>query len=373
MKILRWSLPICRVSGIRIQVHFTFGLLLAWIALMGYHEAQWAGAGWAMVLLASIFTCVALHELGHSLVAQRLGVGVRDITLLPIGGVASLRDLPEHPHQELAITIAGPLVNVAIFLALFLGGYFAPWDIPIPLPYLDRMPRGLLEIWGALIYINAMMVLFNLIPAFPMDGGRILRALLVPWLGYVRSTHAAVAVAKVIAVLFLLAGFTPALLFLYGLAPPVWLGIIGVVIFFLARSEQQTVWLRFVLRSAAAEDIMNRDFLAVSPGDGLNKCLQQAIRSGQEDFPVLYDGELVGLLQRDALARALRKEGDNSVVGEAMVTQFPSLSPRASLDEVYARMLDGNWLGLPVRDDGQLVGWLSREHVNRYLDSRLHR
>ena len=374
MKMVKWSLLICRVAGIRIQIHVTFGLLLVWFWLGGYQDARWNGVVWATIFLAAIFLCVVLHELGHSLVAQRFGITVRDITLLPIGGVASLSSIPEKPQQELAITVAGPLVNVVIFSLLYLVGTYVPMEIPFSWfgSQLTHFPLDIAELWAVMLYVNLVMVVFNLLPAFPMDGGRILRASLVHWLGYVRATNVAATCGQIIASLFLFGSFS---LLLAGENSFIWLGVIGAVIFIAAGSERRMVTIRHALRDATVADAMSRDFGSLAPADTIGHCLEKSIRGGQEDFPVLDEGELIGLLDRDTLRAALRETGPDTPVGKVMRRRFPALTPEASLMDVHTTMFSADWKSLPVRSNGALVGWLSRENIGRFfaVQEVLHR
>jgi Zn-dependent protease len=180
-----------RIRGIQLQLHFTFFLLIAFIAQDGWTEGRWAGLLWSVATVLAFFACVVLHELGHSLTALRFGIGVRRILLMPIGGMAEFDDIPRQPLREILMTIAGPAVNFAIVGALWFvplgteNGVIPPYSLP-----------GLLE---QVFVANLVMGCFNLLPAFPMDGGRILRALLATRLPYLRATWWAAAVGKVLA------------------------------------------------------------------------------------------------------------------------------------------------------------------------------
>ena len=192
---LGWSINLFRVRGIQLSLHVTFLLLLAYWAYQGYHDGGLAGAFWSTALILAIFTCVVLHELGHSLTARRFGVGVRRILLMPIGGMAEFDSIPRQPSRELLITIAGPAVNFALAAVLWLVV-----DRSSGLPD-NALPASLGELGWCLFYWNIYMGLFNLAPVFPMDGGRILRAFLAIKLPYVRATFWAVTIGKVLAVI----------------------------------------------------------------------------------------------------------------------------------------------------------------------------
>jgi Zn-dependent protease len=196
---MRWSYRVGRIAGIPVQIHVTFLLLVVWIAISrGLLDGRLAAALTAVALLLLIFTCVVLHELGHALAARRFGISTRDITLLPIGGIARLERMPEQPSQEVAVALAGPAVNVVIAAVL--------WVVSRGLnhPFLDAVTHGnLLE---SLLAVNVLMILFNMIPAFPMDGGRVLRALIAMRLPYERATRIASGIGQFVALVFGAAG-----------------------------------------------------------------------------------------------------------------------------------------------------------------------
>jgi stage IV sporulation protein FB len=293
--------------------------------------------------------------------AQHFGIQVEDITLLPIGGVASLRSIPEDPKQELLITIAGPLVNVVIFSLLYIVGYYVP--IEIPLGTIQALPKSGAELWGAMLYVNAMMVLFNLIPAFPLDGGRLLRASLVRGLGYVRATHWAVWVGQIIGGMFLVVSLWQ---MLQGDPSSFWRGVIALVIIFGGRTEQRMVWIRHSLRTNTVQEVMSVVFEKIAPTDSLEVCRERMTRTGQMDFPVFEEGKLVGLIGREILKQALQKKLTTTGVGSLMIRVFPVLRAEARLSDAYEVIQDG-WTALPVGQDGEIVGWLSREHFERWL------
>ena len=354
---MRWSISLGRVFGIALRVHVTFLLLLGWAAYAGYAEHGSEGMWWALLMIVSIFVCVGLHELGHSVVAQRLGVQVRSITFLPIGGVAGMRSIPENPRHELAITVAGPLVNVVIALLLTLVPMGLKWPRADDFwPYFP--PRDLASFLESLLRANLLMVIFNLIPAFPMDGGRILRALLAMKLRYVRATAIAVTVGQAIAVLF----------FVYGLyrGSPM-LPIIGFFIFWGAETEERMVRMRALLRDMEVDDVMNRNFVAVSPQDTIAQCLEKIYQTGQEDYPVLDNGKLVGLLTRRDILQAVHEHGTAVAVVERMRHDFKTISPRASLTKAHEELLASGHTTFPVMDDGQLVGLLGHDNISRYF------
>jgi len=350
---MRWSITIGRVFGITLRLHVTFLLLLAFIGYAGFAEAGAAGALWATTLFCSIFACIVLHELGHSVVAQCLGVEVKSITLLPIGGVAALRHIPENPWHEIAITVAGPMVNAAIALVLL-----PVTGLPSHLLYLN-MPQSMGGLLDALVKANLVLFAFNFIPAFPMDGGRLLRAVLALAMSYRRATFVAATVGQGLAILFVLVGLTH---------PEYWLWtLIGVFIFIGAEGEEKMVRARSLLREVEVEDVMAHEFTVLSPGDAVARGLERIYQTGQDDFPVVEGDRLFGVATRQAMLEAVNKIGPDARLTEVMDTGVPSISPRANLSQVYEAMLTDGHTGLPVVQDGRLVGWLGLDNISRYL------
>src|SRR5208337_2564787 len=286
-----WSWRIGRIAGIDVYVHPTFLLLVAWVAMTHFlAHGDWTEALSGVIFILALFGIVVLHELGHALTARHYGIRTRDITLLPIGGVARLERMPEDPWQELVVALAGPAVNVVlaagIYFALALGRGVESLDESV------RVGGGLLD---QLFWVNVSLVAFNVLPAFPMDGGRVLRALLAMRLDYVRATQVAASIGQGMAVLFAFLGlfFNPFLIFI-GLF--VWLG---------AAQEARMVQMRSALAGIPVRRAMITEFRTLRPDDTLDQAVEH-IRSGfQQDFPVVEDGRLVGVLTRSDLTTAL--------------------------------------------------------------------
>ena len=348
---MRWSIPIGRVFGITLRLHVTFLMFLALIAYGGFADEGINGAGWAVAMFSSIFACIALHELGHSVVAQQLGVQVKSITLLPIGGIAALRSIPENPWHEIAITVAGPMVNAAIACALlpFTG---------LPSHFLAvEMPHDLHGFLLSLAQANITLFLFNFIPAFPMDGGRLLRAVLALVLPYRRATTIAAMVGQGLAILFILVG----------LKISFWLVIIGVFIFMAAEGEDRIVRMRSVLHDLDVEDVMSREFAVLSPADPVTRGIELIYQTGQDNFPVMQEGQLLGIATRPALVEAMNTQGATVLVGQIMNPHAAVVSPREKLVRVYEEIINGANTSVVVVDDGRLVGILSPDNISRYL------
>ena len=358
---MKWSLTIAKVFGIRIRVHFTFLLLLLWVVLGERSEAGWVAAAWSAMFIVATFTCVALHELGHSVVAQRFGVKVSSITLLPIGGVAALRSIPQKPAHEMAITVAGPLVNVVIFAVLYAVAVGVPFEVPYfpGLMLVPGLPTNWAELIGVMLLVNKWMIAFNLIPAYPMDGGRMFRASLACWLPYPRATAIAATLGRAISIGFVLYGlFHPELILLC---------VIGVIIFFAAGAEEKTVRVHSALQDVGVGTIMTPVFATVGPDDAASDCMPWLFQRGQDDFPVMVDGHLVGLLTREAVLEAARQAGGAARAADLMTKDFPCTRPDAPVSAVHDAMLAAGQHTVPVMEDGRLVGLLTLDNISRYF------
>jgi Zn-dependent protease/predicted transcriptional regulator len=349
---MRWSLPVGRVFGISLRLHVTFLMLLAWVGFEAFGVGGLAAAKWELLRVGLIFVCIALHELGHSVVAQQLGVQVKSITLLPIGGVASLRSLPENPWHEIAITIAGPMVNAAIAAVLLpIAGFPALAD-------LARIPHDLGGLLRALVGANIILFVFNFIPAFPMDGGRLLRAVLALVLPYVRATAIAAFVGQGLAIVFVLAG----------LKTGQWLlMIIGVFIFLGAEGEEKMVKMRSLLRDLDVEDVMTREFAALAPTDSVARGLEMVYQTGQDNFPVMDGDRLLGMVSRQDLLAAVNRHGMHTAVANVMEVNVPAVPPLAKVSRVQDELFPEGWGSLPVMQDGRLIGLLSPDNITRYI------
>jgi Zn-dependent protease/CBS domain-containing protein len=360
--IVRWSWRIARVAGIGIYVHATFLILPVWVGVDGYRRGGTAGALDAVLFILAVFATVVLHELGHALTARRYGIHTRDITLLPIGGVARLERMPREPKQEFLIAIAGPAVNVVIATILFLvlsatGGVseaFAAANAPDGEFVFSSFAAGLLR-------VNILLVLFNLIPAFPMDGGRVLRAILAWRTGdFPRATETAARVGRFFALLLGLAGLFifPENPFLVFIALFVWLG---------AAAEANAVRQTATLEGVNAERVMVTDVRTLSPNDPLSHAIELTLAGFQQDFPVLENGTVVGVLTRGDLLRALSERGASTPVATAMHREFQVATVDEPVEEALGRLKACNCQAVPVVRGQQLVGVLTLDNVGEYV------
>jgi Zn-dependent protease len=350
---MKGSWQLGHVAGIRLQMHWTFLILIVWVVV----EHATAGAGPGQIaagvgLVLVVFGCVILHELGHALTARRFGIATKDITLLPIGGVARLERMPERPREELLVAIAGPAVNVAIagllYVALAVTGGLRP------IGELVRVGGSFLP---QLLWVNVFLVAFNLLPAFPMDGGRVLRAVLAFRLPYRKATRIAAVAGQVMAVLF---GF-------WGLmAPNPFLLFIALFVFLGARTEAQQVELKLAIAGLTVRDAMMTRFTALPDTATLGAAAAVLLAGAQQDFPVVADGRLLGVLSRSELVARLRERGREAPIRDLLAECRAALEEEP-LEDALARMRETRCTTLPVVRDGIVVGLLTPENVTELM------
>jgi Zn-dependent protease/CBS domain-containing protein len=357
-----WSWRVLRFKGIDVKVHVTFVFILIWAA---YYWSETSGRGlrgaiFGVVATLLLFACVTLHEFGHSLVAMRYGAKVRDITLLPIGGMARMEDIPEEPRKELAVSLAGPVVNLVIAAVLIIIGAILNTQAIISLPHLtDALQRA--EWSGMFVYLamaNLLLGIFNLIPAFPMDGGRVLRALLAMRLGFNRATFVAARVGQALALVFGLVAFVIGDWVLILIAIFVWLGASG---------EQQHTDQRGVLGQVTVGQVMTRNPLILAASDPIARAVELTMSSSQTEFPVIEPatGHLAGILTSDRLFRTLQAHPEGTVrVTAAHLGRPVAVAPEESLAKAQEVMAaDGAKAIGVVTANGELVGMLTDRDV----------
>lgn len=350
---MKWSWKLGEVAGIGVYMHATFLLLIGWVALSHWLEGRTLAAVLAGVgFILALFACVVLHEFGHALTAKKYGIKTRDITLLPIGGVARLERMPDKPIQELWVALAGPAVNVVIAAALWV------WlDFTAALEPLERLSVAGGSFLERLMLVNVFLVLFNMIPAFPMDGGRVLRALLAMRMEYTRATQAAASVGQGLAFLMGFVGlFTnPFLLFI---AFFVWIG---------AAQEASLVQMKSALGGIPVSRAMLTDFRTLSPRDSLARAVELILAGSQQDFPVMGNGHVAGVLTRGDLLTALPSRGQGALVADVMRREFRVVDSFEMLEPVFARLQECECHTLPVTHGGRLVGLVTMDNVGEFL------
>jgi Zn-dependent protease len=355
-----WAIRIANVSGIPIRLHFTFLLLVIWFALSNIGISR----SWMVLSLLGLFFCIVLHELGHSLVAQHFGYRVRDITLYPIGGVAAIEGSPR-PLHELYIALAGPAVNVAIAILLYAGLTLAKAWPPLP-PDRDQAVAALLgHPLTFLYYSNIFVFLFNMIPAFPMDGGRVLRAMLGLSIGKARATRIAASVGQILAVLMAVYG-----LGFFNSSLNLGLVIIALFVFFGAGQERDVEQARVVVDDAPVSAAMVRDFQTLAVGDTLERAASMLLATSQQDFPVVVGegGDVAGVLSRGQLLRGLAEHGPSAYVAGTMTRDVLFALPGDSLEEFMLRPDGVQRAPVLVRDEsGALLGMLTMDNLMEFL------
>ena len=351
------SFQIGRIAGIRILIHWTFLLLLGFIVFTEMRKGSDTTAIVANVgFVLALFLCVMLHELGHSLAAKRYGIATKHITLLPIGGVASLERIPEDPMQELWVALAGPLVNVLIALMLlpfvgFTGSFFA------------ENAGNLTTVQGflySLFRVNVFLVLFNAIPAFPMDGGRILRALLAMQLGRIRATGIASALGRIIAIGFVF----------FGLFTNPFLVLIGIFVYFGAQTENVVVQQLDLLKNYTVRDAMMTNFVTLTPTDTVKDAADKLLAGSDQDLIVIDNDQAIGVMTRLLIIDSLRGNGRTTSVVDVMNRDFATVQISDRLTDVYVNAQQKPAAFYPVLEKSQFRGVIDLANINEFVAIR---
>ena len=350
---MRWSLKIARIAGTDVRIHITFLLFLAWIGFSYYQVGGAAAAVPGVLFIVALFGCVLLHEFGHALAARAFGIPTPDITLLPIGGVARLQRMPDKPWQELIVAVAGPLVNVVIAGILLLLGSSAG------VAQLERVQHPSVEMLGKLASVNVMLVLFNLIPAFPMDGGRVLRSLLAMTLPYGRATQIAAWIGQALAFVF---GFI-------GLFTNPMLVFIAFFIFLGAQQESAMAQMKDLSLNLRVAEAMVTHLVKLPPDATLEDAVEALLRTSQHEFPIVdVDERVLGVLTRDALIAALKRDGPATLVAKVMQRDLPVVQADEPFDKAFHLMQQSAFPALPVVDRfGRLRGLITPENIGELM------
>jgi stage IV sporulation protein FB len=340
---MAWSFPIARIAGTVVKVHVTFLLLLAVFLV--------AGGVAAVMMILAIFACVVAHEFGHVAMARRFGVRTPDVILLPIGGLARLERMPEEPRQELLIALAGPavtLVLAAIFYAVLRAGGATP-------PLLPSLSVAGGSVLADLYRINVLLLLFNLIPAFPMDGGRVLRAILAARQGLARATRIAASVGQLLAFALGFAALMTGNMLLLLIAFFVFLG---------AGAEAAAVETRAAGLGLTVREMMVTDFRTLPAWATLRDAAELLVASDQREFPVVDNtGSVEGILTRDDLVKGLSQKGADALARSALQAPSPPVSAGLSFEVALATMQSSGRSALPVIENGRLIGLLTKDNI----------
>ncbi len=352
---MSWSIPIVRVFGSEIRIHLTFLILLAWIGIAFYQMGGMTAALDGVLFVSAVFACVVLHELGHAIAARRYGIKTPDITLLPIGGLARLERIPENPRQEIVIALAGPLVNVVIaaVLLVFLGGQLDP-------EALSRNDLSLNGFLQRLAAVNIILVLFNMIPAFPMDGGRVLRALLALSMPRAKATRIAASIGQGLA-------------FLFGFLGLIWanpiLVFVAIFVYLAASAEAGATDLMDAAKRIIVDRAMVSQFEALGPTATVDEAADALLRTTQREFPIIDGGDkLRGMLTRERMIAALRDSGPKTPVLEAMEGDIPAVRSGTRLDRALRDMQTRKTGFVAIVDtEGRFKGYISQENLSELM------
>jgi Zn-dependent protease/CBS domain-containing protein len=351
---MRWSFSIGTIAGTAVRIHVTFVLFLAWI-FFGSYVAGGPNEAWSgLAFMLLLFACVVAHEFGHIFTARAFGVMTPDVTLLPIGGVARLERIPEQPHEEFLIAIAGPAVNVVIAF-----GLVALAGAHLDTRALGAVESGQISMVDRLAAVNLFLAVFNMIPAFPMDGGRVLRAVLASRMGYTRATEIAATIGQGVAFVLGFVGllWNPLLIF------------IAIFVYLAAASEAHLVAMRAMSHGIPVTNAMMTQFVRLSPQAHVDEAVQTLLRTSQSEFPVVDAADKpVGLLGRADLIRAIKERGPDARVAEVMAGTVPTVSHRSRLEDAFRILQEKSAPAVAVVDAaGRLIGLVTSETVGEML------
>ncbi len=346
------SLRIARVFGIDIEIHLTFFLLLAFFFVaMGFN---------GLALIIGVFFFVTLHELCHSLAASYFGIKVKRITLLPIGGIASMSEAPSKPYQELVISLAGPLSNLVIVVVFYYPLYLLLGPTQLMYPLLVMLGQtsyaGQFNVIAHIYWINLVLAVFNIIPAFPMDGGRVLRSLLTYRMGYREATNVAVRLGHIFALLFGYIGIVHGQIFLL---------LVAVFIYMAASNEGMQVDVQETIRKYSVRDILAKDFAFVRAETPLSAMLELMLHAHQEDYPVMDGDNIIGFITKREILKGIHERGKTALAGEIMRLDIPAADISADLYQVQTMMQKHATPALPVKSGRRIVGIVTIDDISK--------
>ena len=348
---MKWSFQIGKVFGIPIRVHITFFLLLIFIGFYGSRLEGARSGAFGILSVILVFLCVVIHELSHSLVAQRYGVKVKDIVLLPIGGVSEMEEIPQKPKEEISVALAGPVISIALALIFYLAFVFFT-------PGMGHLKISIFQgnLLLNLFFINLILALFNLLPAFPMDGGRVLRGLLGLKMDLLKATRIAVGIGELFAIF----------LFFFGLFFNPWLALIAIFIYLGAEGEKKATELKVAIADVPVKVAMLTEVEAITPDVTLGTVLEKICHGLQQDFPIIEGNKVLGILSREKIFSALHNHSKDTRVREIMSQEFLSTSEDTPLSEAFKKMNSEKISVLPVLQGGILKGLISLEQIGKY-------
>jgi Zn-dependent protease/CBS domain-containing protein len=352
-----WSIYLGRFFDIEVYIHWTFWILIAWIFLVYWQIGQDMSQGlWGVLFVLALFICVILHEFGHALTAKGFGISAKDITLYPIGGIARFEQLAENPGQELVIGLAGPAVNLVIALILWLYLSFSG-QIPDMAAVSGGLNVAQLPFLWSLLIANLILAVFNLIPAFPMDGGRVFRSLLSFFTDRVKATQIAAAVGQALAIFFVFIGF------FYNF----WLVFIGLFIFLGASSEAAFEQTKSALKNLKVKDALIKRFTVIKPDDNLGLAADALLNSQETEFVVLDAEKPVGLITRNEIIKGLSEQGRAALVSDFMNQDFLTVDSEMKLEDFFRDVMGKGQTVALVLDGERLRGLIDSENVQEKI------
>jgi Zn-dependent protease/CBS domain-containing protein len=352
---MKWSLSLGRIAGIKVFIHWTFLILIGWIVIQSARQGQTSTQIlWTLAFLTAIFVCVFLHEMGHSLTAQKYKINTRDITLLPIGGLARFENLPEDPKQELLVALAGPAVNLVIAGLIFLGLNTTGLIDPEVIELTEVNGNNFLYL---LLSANLVLAVFNLVPAFPMDGGRAFRALLSFKFSRVKATRIAAGLGQILAIAFVFVGlfYNPILL------------LIGIFIFLGAQAESSFAQTRDLLRGYQVADVTMEEYKTLHTDEPLSHAIDSLLDGQSTRFLVEEQGDVVGTLNKREMVKALSERGRNVSIGEVMNRDLMYLEAQTDLKDAFMKMQRHKHDLILVTQNDQLRGVLDLENIQEFI------
>jgi Zn-dependent protease/predicted transcriptional regulator len=350
---MKGSLKIARIAGIDIFLHWTFALLLVYILFVNY-RAGGSALLWSFLFIMTVFFIIVLHELGHALTAKRFNINTKGITLLPIGGVAQLERMPDKPKEELWVALAGPLVNVVLAAMLF---------FLIPRPGSQEEMMAMMNTVNAqsfifqLFYVNVALALFNMIPAFPMDGGRVLRAILAMRMDHMTATLIAARIGQGLAVAFMILGifYNPFLIF------------VGLFVFMGAQAEAEQARATYLLKDATVGEVAMDNYSSIQQDETIGNAVNKLLHGQGHDFIVFNGREVAGTLNRDEIMDTLANSGKETPVKEVMNMNILRFSPHESLEKAWREMTEARVsIAIVFRGEGS-VGMVDAENIMEYI------
>lgn len=351
---MKWSLYVGKLSGIKIFIHWTFLLFIAWISFMDYSMSKDIKQVLISVLfILAVFACIILHEIGHALVAQYFHYKTKDITLLPIGGMARMDELPEKPKEELFVSIAGPLVNLLIAALIY---PLIHWFSDVPSLFTTLFVTGENFLYNLFI-VNIGLALFNLLPAFPMDGGRIFRAGLSFFMDRLTATNVAVKTGQVMATIF----------FFIGIFYNPILTVISILIFLFAQTENDAVKAKYILSNYTVRDIMSKDIDFLSPNDTISDAMKSVLERNANHFLILENNKVIGTIDKKQILKALNSGGIESTVRLYMNNKVSFLNANSAMDKVYSELYSFENAIFPVIENDLLVGIIDVNMIDEFI------